>query len=369
MLLIQNAKILGDILDILCIGESIVEIGKIDYKLVKRNFSTSDIKVIDATNKFVTPSYIDNHVHIIGGGGENGFSSRISEIKVEDITKYGVTTVVGVLGTDTITKGIENLVAKTKALNEEGITAYCLTGGYEYPSPTLTGRIQKDIVFINEIIGLKIAISDHRCYNPNYDDLIKMMSETRVAGLIGNKPGIINIHIGYGKGNMDMLLEIVENTNIPIKNIFPTHVTKTGVIMEQAVKMMKLGGYVDVTANKSSEEISEKLNYLVNHGDGSLITVSSDANGSCPIWDNDIYNGMTVSNMAGLHNLVKQLIVKYNYTIEQAVSFVTSNPANLLKLNRKGKILVKNDADMLLIDKDLEINEVISKGKVLLKKR
>lgn len=369
MLLVQNARVLGDILDVLCINNSIVKIGKIDYKLLRKIFSAKDINVIDATGKVIIPSYIDNHVHIIGGGGENGFSSRISEMKVDDIIKYGVTTVVGVLGTDTVTKSVENLVAKTKSLNEEGITAYCLTGGYEYPPPTLTGQIQKDIVFINEIIGLKTAISDHRCYNPNYDNLVKIISEARTAGLISNKAGIINIHVGYGKGNMDVLLDIIENTNIPIKNIFPTHVTKTDVIMEQAVKMMNMGGYVDVTVNKSVQEIAEKLVYMVKHGNESLITVSSDANGSCPIWDNGIYKGMSISNMEGLHNLVKELILKYNYTLDNAISFVTSNPANLLKLNRKGKIIEKNDADMLLIDKDLEITEVIAKGKVLLKKR
>ena len=289
-------------------------------------------------------------------------SSRIGEINVDDILKYGVTTVIGVLGTDTTTKTVENLVAKTKALNEEGITAYCLSGGYEFPSPTLTGRIQKDIAFINEVIGLKTAISDHRCYNPNYDDLIKTISEVRVAALIAKKPGIVNIHIGYGKGDMDILLDIIERTNIPIRNIFPTHVTKTDTLVEQAIKMTNMGGYVDVTAG--NKEIAEKLNYMVTKGDVSKITISSDSNGSCPIWEDGVYKGMTISNMAGLHQLVKELISKYNYPLSKAVSFVTTNPANLLQLNKKGKIERNHDADILLLDDNYEIDEVICKGKV-----
>ena len=46
---------------------------------------------------------------------------------------------VGLLGTDGITRSVENLLAKVKALREEGITAYCLTGSYGWPSVTVTG--------------------------------------------------------------------------------------------------------------------------------------------------------------------------------------------------------------------------------------
>lgn len=369
MLLIKEANLFGNITDILCQGGKIIEIGNINYKLLKDIFKTQEIEIVYANNMKIIPSYIDNHVHIIGGGGENGFSSRIPEIDVNSILKYGVTTVVGVLGTDTTTKSVDTLVAKTKALNEEGITAYCLTGGYEFPSPTLTGRIQKDIAFINEIIGLKTAISDHRCYNPNTDDLIKLISEVRVAALISNKPGIVNIHIGYGKGNMDKLLNIIEETNIPIKHIFPTHVSKTDEIMEQAIKMTNMGGYVDVTANKSAEELADKIKYMSTKGNESLITISSDANGSCPIWENSVYNGMTISNMSGIHQLIKYLIINCNYSIEKAISFATANPATLLQLNKKGKIDLNYDADLLLLDDDYEIDTVISKGKIRVKRR
>ena len=367
MLLLQNVKLYDNIVDILCINGRIIKIGNVSYKLLKEMFSTEGIAVIDCKNQYAIPAYIDNHVHIVGGGGENGFSSRIGEINVADIVKHGIATVVGVLGTDTSTKTIENLVAKTKALNEEGITAYCLTGGYEFPSPTLTGRIQKDIVFINEIIGLKTAISDHRCYNPNFDELIKIISETRVASLIAKKPGIINIHVGYGKGNMDVLLDIIEKTNIPVRNIFPTHVTKTDIIIEQAIKMTNIGGYVDVTAGRNIEQTTQILNYMIMKGDATKITVSSDANGSCPIWENETFKGITIQDMSGIHKLVRELMIKYNYPLYEAIAFVTSNPANLLQLNTKGKLDNNYDADILLLNNDLEIEKVICKGKILKK--
>ena len=90
-------------------------------------------RVLDAAGRRVIPGLIDQHVHITGGGGESGFTSRVPELRFSDSVKAGVTTLVGLLGTDSRTRNVQNLLAKTKALNEEGITAYCLTGAYEIP--------------------------------------------------------------------------------------------------------------------------------------------------------------------------------------------------------------------------------------------
>lgn len=136
-----------------------------------------DHEEIDASGKYLIPGFIDQHVHIIGGGGENGFSSLIREIQMTDCIQYGVTTVVGLLGTDAHVKSIEQLVAKTKALREQGMSAYCLTGSYAIPTTTLTGSIGKDIAFIDEIIGVKVAISDHRSSAPLKQELARMATE------------------------------------------------------------------------------------------------------------------------------------------------------------------------------------------------
>lgn len=149
-ILIKNARIYSPkdlgYKDILICNDKIVDVGK------DININVKNIKIVDGTGKIVFPGYIDQHVHVVGGGGEGGFTTRVPEINVSSCIKGGVTTLVGLLGTDAITRSVENLVAKTKALNEEGITAYCLTGSYEYPSITLTGSVQKDIAYINEVI-------------------------------------------------------------------------------------------------------------------------------------------------------------------------------------------------------------------------
>lgn len=364
MLLLRNVQLDYVKTNIFITNGKITKIGKANEKELKKIFN--NIEIIDCGNKYAIPGYIDNHVHVTGGGGEKGFSSKVPEIKISDIISSGVTTVVGVLGTDTITRSVENLVSKTKALNEEGITAYCLTGGYEFPSPTLTGSVQKDIAFINEVIGVKIAISDHRCYNPLKEDLIKLMSEVRVASLISGKKCSVNYHIGWGKGSMNQLLDILHETNIPADLIRPTHITCTDTVFEQAIEMANKGSYVDITAG---ENVEKSITYIIKafeKGISDMLTVSSDGNGSVPIWQDGKCIGMNAHSQIGLHRIVKELVKTHNYKLQDAIKILTVNPSNALALTQKGEIKEGKDADILLLDNNFEVDSVIAMGKIFM---
>ena len=124
------------------------------------------VETYDLTGKTVVPAYIDLHVHITGGGGEQGPASRVPESQLSEFFKNGITTVVGLLGTDGVTRSVENLVAKARALTEEGMTVYTLTSSYGYPPTTLTGSVERDIILVPPMIGVKVAVSDHRSSNP-----------------------------------------------------------------------------------------------------------------------------------------------------------------------------------------------------------
>ena len=89
------------------------------------------VEVVSAEGKTVIPGYVDQHVHVIGGGGEAGPYSRTPEVMLSDVTTAGVTTVIGVLGTDGTGRHPESLLAKVRGLETEGISAYMLTASYE----------------------------------------------------------------------------------------------------------------------------------------------------------------------------------------------------------------------------------------------
>ena len=150
MYLIKNVTLYDPMLrgtcNLLISGEQIVAVGKDLQPAIP------GIKEIDGTGKTAVPGFIDQHVHVTGGGGEGGFQSRIPELPLSSIIKAGVTTVVGLLGTDSFTRSVENLLAKTKSLKQEGISADGLTGAYFYPPVNVTGYVAKDIVFIDEFL-------------------------------------------------------------------------------------------------------------------------------------------------------------------------------------------------------------------------
>lgn len=346
--------------DILICHDKVVEVGVgLDYRL-------PNLTTIDGAGLLAFPGYIDQHVHVTGGGGEGSFKTRVPELKLTDAIKAGVTTVVGLLGTDAITRSVENLVAKTKGLNEEGITAYCLTGSYQYPTRTITGDVMKDVAFIQEVLGVKIAISDHRSSHITKEELVRLASDVRMASLISGKPGILVFHLGTEKQQLDLIFQVLEDTEIPIKHFRPTHV---GKISGQAVEFAKRGGYIDFTAS-SGGGTAEVLARVLSEGvDPGLITLSTDSNGSLPRW-NERHEmiGLQAAVMTSMHDTVKTLVLERGMDIPTAISFVTRNVAKALEIDaRKGSIRSGSDADILLLDEAFSVKTVLAKGRVMMR--
>ncbi len=151
---------------------------------------------IDCHHKMVTPGLIDQHLHLTGGGGEAGFASRTPQVTLSHLIQAGSTTVVGVLGTDGISRSPRDLYAKAAALTEEGITAFMHTGSYEVPTQTITSSIRDDITFLPSVLGVKIAIADHRCSFPSLHELARIASDIRIAALLAKKRGLLHMHMG-----------------------------------------------------------------------------------------------------------------------------------------------------------------------------
>lgn len=322
---------------------------------------------VDGEGMTAIPGYIDQHVHITGGGGEDGFLSQVPPLRCSEPILSGVTTLVGLLGTDGTTRSIENLVAKTLAFREFGLTAYCLTGNYRYPSPTLTGDIMKDIAFIDPIIGVKIAISDHRSSNMPKEALIRLASDARVAGMLSGKPGIVHIHTGSGKDQLDMLFEILEETDIPISTFRPTHLAGK---YDAAIRFAKLGGYIDFTCDSSDMDNRSALlvRALQEAPDGS-VTISTDSNGSLPIWnEKKELIGIGAGNIRALHDTICAMVRLQGLPLEEAIRPVTENVAKALHLYpQKGCIYEGSDCDLILLDSALKIDTVFANGRCMLR--
>lgn len=327
------------------------------------------IDCIDATGKILTPGLIDRHVHITGGGGEGGFCTQAPAVTASRLIHGGLMTVIGLLGTDGITRSVENLVAKAKALKEQGISVYCMTGAYGYPSTTITDSVQKDIVFIEEIIGCKLALSDHRSSHVTSEELMHLASDVRVAGMLSKKAGILTLHLGDEKQGLQMVMDILDQTDIPIKTFQPTHVNRNPALLQQAIAFAKRGGTIDITCD-STEGVYQALMKIKEEGVCmDQVTLSSDGQGSWSKYDaqgNLLQIG--VSDVDTIYKQIVYLVKQKNWSMEDALALGCRNVAKALELYpKKGVIQKGSDADLLLWDKDLNLDTVIAQGNILMK--
>jgi len=324
----------------------------------------------------LVPGFIDSHVHMIGGGGEGGYATRTPEVNLSIVTKAGVTTVVGCLGTDGITRHMTSLLAKARGLESEGITTYIYTGAYEVPTPTLTGSVRTDLMLIDKVIGVgEIAISDHRSAQPLKEDIQKLAAEARVGGILSGKAGIVNVHLGDGKNGLNMLFTIIEESEIPITQFLPTHVNRNRRLFKQAIEWGKHGGFMDITSSvspvtgsqeaiKPSQAVREALDAGV---ELSCITMSSDGNGSIPRFnDKGEIVGLKVGNEDSLLAELRDLVQIEGIKLAEAIQILTSNVAKALKLwPRKGCIQVGADADLVVLTSDIKLHQVWARGRLM----
>ncbi len=364
--------------DLLIVDE---KIGYIDDQIdVPEGFFGEKVEVIDAGGQVIVPGFIDSHVHIMGGGGEGSFKTRTPELMLTDVTTSGITTLIGVIGTDGTTRTMASLIAKARGLEEEGITCYVQTGSYQVPVKTLTGKIEDDIILVDRIIGAgEIAIADHRSSQPTVEEMAKIASAARVGGILSGKSGIVNVHVGDSPDCLNLIEEVVATTDIPIKQFYPTHINRNSRLFEAGIAYAKKGGYVDFTTStipKFLEEgevkCSTGLKRMLDAGVPiEQITFTSDGQASLPEFDeNGDFKGLKLGKVSSLFKEVRDAVLDENIPLETAIQVVTSTPAHILKLKRKGRIREENDADLVILDKEtLEIDAVFAKGKLMVKEK
>lgn len=325
---------------------------------------------VDAAGKKVCPGLIDQHIHIAGAGGKDGFLSMTPDIKASELIACGSTTVVGLLGTDGTARNIRALFGKVQSLRQEGISAYMYSGYYGSDTLTITESITSDMIFIEPVLGFKIAISDIRSSYPTALELVKKLREVRVGGMLGNKKGIMHVHLGNLKTQMDPLFEIVEHYEFPIEHISPTHVGRSLSLFDQAIAFGKLGGMIDITtaASKYTDPYKSVI-YALDQGlameqmtfstDGHAGLTKSDAQGNAIGFRAAAIN-------ENLNEMVK-LVKLGGLPLEEALKLVTTGPAKNLGLAHKGRLALGADADMCWFDDDLQLTDVWCRGSAMMR--
>jgi beta-aspartyl-dipeptidase (metallo-type) len=233
----------------------------------------------------------------------------------------------------------------------------------------LSGSIRDDIFLVPEVLGVKVAHSDHRCSFPTLDEMMRMLSDIRVGGMIAGKIGVLHIHMGDLPGGIEVFDEIVSR-GIPIKHLRPTHCGRNEKLFKECLSFAKRNGVVDITSGGGCyAPLVDLVKAAISESEPGNITLSTDGGGSMPRFNasGDMV-GLATAPASGNFDALRSL-VKANLPLETVLPLITTNPARHLELKGKGRIEAGMDADLCLFTEDMNLCHVMAKGKFLMRNK
>ncbi len=333
----------------------------------------SPVDVHDLRGARIVPGLVDGHIHLIGGGGGEGYESRLPEIWISDLALRGITTVVAAPGVDMVSKRMETMLAKAYALQREGLSAYIYVGGFVRPWGSITGSVTDDLYAIPSVLGVKVALGEHKASRYSDDELIDLAARLYLTSGLTQKTAVLHAHLGLRREPAAQLAAVIAKSDVPPDRFVATHVNYGPETLAAAPTLARLGAWIDITSVlgpwsaatqsvKASVAVRRFLDAGVPLGQ---ISISSDANASVP----RVRDGVREAYWTKIETLpgaIADLVREEGLPLPDALRLVTTNPARALGLtDRKGSIAVGRDADLVVLDDDLRPAHVWARGRHL----
>lgn len=378
---IKNGKIIleNEILDnkVLVFNDKIVDILDKE-KFEAQGLSSTMEEVIDAEGRYVSPGFIDIHIH--GSGGKDTMDADLSGLKTisETIAKNGVTSFLPTTMTmdkEQIYKALDTI---RTAMNENINGARVLGAHMEGPfiCEKYKGAQKKDYILKPDFQFIK-----------DYTDVIKIItmapeedSEFKFIKEVKNNSDIV-LSMGHTNADYETAMEAVRcgisHATHTFNAMTPLQHRNPGVV-----------GAV-LRSNVSFEIIADTIHthpaifqiMLNAKGKNKLILITDSMRAGCMkpgnwelggqkviVDDNSarLTDGTLAGSILTLNKAIFNILKNTDLKIYEAVALATLNPAKQLKIDKaKGSIAIGKDADLAIFDENLKVNTTISEGKTI----
>ena len=367
----------------------IVEKGKIREIVNKEELSTATLKeveVIEGKDKFVVPGYIDIHVH--GGGGSDimdGDYEAINQVAIAH-SHFGTTSFLPTIMTMSKDKIIRSLRSICEAAKKGTAGAEILGIHMEGPyiNPKKKGAQKEEDI-------KKISLEEFLEFNQASGNLIRLVTiAPEMPGAIGlikylYKQGII-ASVGHSnatyvqtQAGIQAGLSHVTHTFNAMRKL---HHREPGVVgaaltsPELTVEVIADGIHIHPIVLKILTKIKE----------GEKIVLITDAMRAAGLKDGTydlggqevivakgqarLKDGTLAGSVLTMDKAVRNLVTKVEVSLMKAVQMASFNPAKCLGIDdRKGSLEPGKDADIVILNKNLETELTMVAGKVVYRRK
>jgi beta-aspartyl-dipeptidase (metallo-type) len=161
--------------------------------------------------------------------------------------------------------------------------------------------------------------------------------------MLGGKAGVLHLHLGDGPRRLDLLFRLAGETEIPPTQIIPTHVNRNPALLDESLRWALAGGTIDLTTGPEPEPGSPEVSVeraislcLERQVPLARLTVSSDSNGSFPVFDRaGNLVGLTIATQRDLLRTFQSLLRRKIVGAEDAARLFSANSAAFYKLSAK----------------------------------
>lgn len=386
MLVIKNADVIFS--DKIRNAVVLCDNGKIK-DIVEHYTETADDNVIDANGLYLSPGFIDIHVH--GGGNKSAMSTDYKDIieMAEAHLKYGTTSIVPTTLAAPIEQ-LKNVTLSIKEASEKSEKANIL--GLHYEGPYIS-------------LKYKGAQSPENILNPTKnppDELFSLWDKILIMGAAPEEDGCLELgdklkkrnivaSIAHSAASYEKVEEAVKHGYSDVTHIYNacTSCFKEGIFRVAGV--VEAGLAIDEITTQVIGDLRhlpkgllkliyktkgvEKM-YLITDGlefaasDIKENTVYTQENGMGVIFEDGAMKLADRSALAGsvatLKDCVKNMYKTVNIPLYEAVRMASLTPAEVIGFNKtKGKIEKGYDADFVLFDDDINIKTVITNGNII----